>query len=46
MATRILVIEDNPVNLKLASDVLEMEGYTVVKAANVEEAHGDDQAHA
>jgi CheY-like chemotaxis protein len=38
MATRIFVIEDNAANLKPASNVLEMEGYTVVKAVNAEEA--------
>ena len=32
MTVRILVVDDNPVNLKLASDLLEFEGYTVDRA--------------
>ena len=35
---RILVVDDNPRNLKLASDVLEYAGYEVAEAANAEEA--------
>ena len=35
---RILVVDDNPTNLKLAVDVLEFEGYEVLGAANAEEA--------
>ncbi len=35
---RILVVDDNPTNLKLAVDVLEFEGYEVLRAANAEEA--------
>lgn len=38
MSARILIVDDNPVNLKLASDILEMEGYTVVKADDAEAA--------
>jgi len=38
MSTRILIVDDNPVNLKLATDVLEMEGYTVEKAVDAEQA--------
>jgi len=38
MSACILVVDDNPTNLKLASSVLEMEGYTVVKAIDAEEA--------
>lgn len=38
MSVGILVIDDNPVNLKLASQVLEMEGYTVIKAVDAEDA--------
>jgi CheY-like chemotaxis protein len=34
----ILIVDDNPVNLKLACDVLEIEGHTVVKAVHAEEA--------
>jgi CheY-like chemotaxis protein len=36
--TRILVVDDNPVNLKLASDVLEFADYQVMTAENAEEA--------
>jgi len=35
---RILVVDDNPRNLKLAFDVLEDAGYEVVEAVNAEEA--------
>jgi CheY-like chemotaxis protein len=35
---RILVVDDNPRNLKLAFDVLEDAGYEVVEAADAEEA--------
>ena len=38
MSTRILIVDDNPVNLKLATDVLEMEGYAVEKAVDAEQA--------
>jgi CheY-like chemotaxis protein len=38
MSTCILVVDDNPTNLKLASQVLEMEGYTVDQAADAEQA--------
>jgi CheY-like chemotaxis protein len=38
MSARILIVDDNPVNLKLASDILEIEGYAVVKAEDAEEA--------
>ncbi len=34
----ILVVDDNPTNLKLASDVLEFAGYHVLQAADAEEA--------
>jgi two-component system cell cycle response regulator len=37
-AGRILVVDDNPTNLKLVSDVLECEGYEILKAADAEEA--------
>lgn len=36
-AARILVIEDNPLNLKLVRDVLQVAGYDVVGAASGEE---------
>lgn len=35
---RILVVDDNPTNLKLVSDVLECEGYEILKAIDAEEA--------
>ena len=35
---RILIVEDNPVNLKLASVILESEGYVTEGAADAEEA--------
>ena len=35
---RILVVDDNPRNLKLAFDVLEDAGYAVLEAVNAEEA--------
>lgn len=38
MPVRILVVDDNPINLKLACDVLEMNGYEVERAINAEEA--------
>jgi len=38
MASCVLVVDDNPTNLKLACDLLEMEGYLVERAANAEEA--------
>lgn len=38
MSAFIFVVDDNPVNLKLACDVLEFEGYTVGKASDAEEA--------
>lgn len=37
-ACRILVVDDNPINLKLVSDVLECEGYHVVRALDAESA--------
>ena len=38
MSARILIVDDNSVNLKLATDVLEMEGYAVEKAVDAEQA--------
>lgn len=35
---RILVVDDNPTNLKLAGDVLEFAGYEVVRAQSAEQA--------
>lgn len=34
----ILIVDDNPTNLKLAADVLECEGYTVLRALHADEA--------
>jgi two-component system, cell cycle response regulator DivK len=36
-ATRILVVEDNPKNMKLVRDVLEFSGYEVIEATTGEE---------
>jgi len=36
MSTRILIVDDNSVNLKLASQVLEAEGYAIVTAVDAE----------
>lgn len=38
MTSCILVVDDNPTNLKLVSDVLEFEGYRLLKASDAEEA--------
>jgi two-component system cell cycle response regulator len=38
MSAKILIVEDNPTNLKLVSDVLEFEGYDILKAVDAEEA--------
>jgi two-component system, cell cycle response regulator DivK len=38
MNPRILIVDDNPTNLKLASDLLEWEGYVVEKAFDAEHA--------
>lgn len=38
MSARILIVDDNPTNLKLASEVLEGEGYTIEKAVDAERA--------
>ncbi len=38
MTARILVVDDNHTNLKLVSDVLEFEGYDMLKAVDAEEA--------
>jgi CheY-like chemotaxis protein len=37
-AKRILVVDDNPTNLRLAVDILEFAGYEVLRAANAEQA--------
>jgi two-component system, cell cycle response regulator DivK len=36
--TKILVVDDNPTNLKLVSDLLEFEGYEILQAVDAEEA--------
>ena len=38
MSAKILVVEDNPINLKLVSEVLEFEGYDILKAVDAEAA--------
>jgi CheY-like chemotaxis protein len=38
MSAKILVVEDNPTNLKLVSDVLGFEGHEILKAVDAEEA--------
>jgi CheY-like chemotaxis protein len=38
MRVSLLVIDDNPVNLKLACEVLELEGHHVVRATDAEQA--------
>ena len=38
MTARILIVDDNPTNLKLASDVLVSEGFAVESAQDAEEA--------
>lgn len=40
MLAKVLVVDDNPVNLKLACELLEMEGFLVYRATNAEEAIG------
>ena len=40
MTARILVVEDNPLNLKLVRDVLGAAGYDVVSATSGEEGLG------
>ena len=39
----ILVVDDNPTNLKLVSDVLEFEGHEILKAGDAEEAQGGSE---
>jgi len=38
MSYCILVVDDNPINLKLACDVLQSEGYVVERASDAEQA--------
>ena len=37
-ATRIMVVDDNPTNLRLAADLLEFEGYAVARAVDAANA--------
>jgi CheY-like chemotaxis protein len=45
MAKRILVVDDNFVNLKLASELMECEGYQVDRASNADAALAAIGAH-
>lgn len=38
MSAHILIVDDNPINLKLAADVLESEGFRVTRAVDAEQA--------
>jgi CheY-like chemotaxis protein len=38
MKAKILVVDDNPTNLKLVSDLLEFEGHEILRAADAEDA--------
>jgi CheY-like chemotaxis protein len=38
MSSRILIVDDNPVNLKLAADVLEAAGFVIDRAVDAEQA--------
>jgi CheY-like chemotaxis protein len=38
MLPRILIVDDNPINLKLASDVLESAGFAIERATDAEQA--------
>jgi CheY-like chemotaxis protein len=38
MTTLVLIVDDNPINLRLAADVLEHEGFEVQRAMDAEEA--------
>lgn len=38
MAAKILIVDDNPTNLKLACELLEFEGYQIERARDAEEA--------
>jgi CheY-like chemotaxis protein len=45
VSARILVVDDNPTNLKLASEVLELEGHDVLRAMDAEQALDVLQLH-
>lgn len=38
MSSRILIVDDNPINLKLAADVLEAAGFVIDRAVDAEQA--------
>jgi len=38
MTARIFIVDDNPINLKLASEVLQIDGHEVIRAVDAEEA--------
>lgn len=38
MSAKILVVDDNPINLKLVSELLAFEGHEILKAGDAEEA--------
>lgn len=38
MTAHLLIVDDNPINLKLAADLLEIDGYSVEKAVDAEHA--------
>ena len=38
LVLQLLVVDDNPTNLKLAADVLEFEGHTIARARDADEA--------
>lgn len=38
MITHLLIVDDNPINLKLAAELLEIDGYMVEKAVDAEHA--------
>ena len=38
MSSRILIVDDNPVNLKLAADVLQAAGFAIDRAVDAEQA--------
>jgi signal transduction histidine kinase len=45
MSSKILVIDDNPTNLKLVSKLLEFEGHKILQAVDAEEAQGRPRRH-
>jgi CheY-like chemotaxis protein len=45
MGTRVLIVEDNPTNLKLISEVLIASGFVIDRATSAEQAQGELAAH-